>query len=923
MATPSTAQPPIAAAGASQDATSWRGWSCAAVAALAAAALLGRALDSPLLASVIATSIPMAPSTAVAFLLLAASLHPAAPWSRSRGARLGLLLPVLLLAAPALATFAAIVLRHGWAAIASASPSGAWRQPWAMSPLTAGCLAAIALAAALDARGGERRLSAAAVWGAALAAALSSVVLIGYLYDVPLFYGGLIVPMAAPTAAGILLLAGALLGKLGPRFWPWSVFAGDSPRALMMRSFVPLSAALVLLMGWAHIRLPARPVLDGAIILAAIAGVMWLSGLISARASVAIELANRRLRSSERRHRLILETAMDGFWIADLEGRLLEVNETYCRMSGYERRELLSMRISQIDALESPAETAAHIGRLLARGEERFETLHRRKDGTTFPVDICVQHKDFEGGRMVVFLRDITERKRAEAELERLNAAICQAVEAVIITDPQGDIQFVNPAFQALTGYAREEALGKNPRLLKSGRQSPAFYRDMWTTLLSGRTWKGRMINKRKDGTTYAANASISPVRAASGEIVNFVAVQRDVTEELRLDDQLRQAQKMESVGRLAGGVAHDINNVLTAINGYSMFVMEALPEGHPQREDVKEILQSSERATRLTKQLLAFSRKQILQPRVLDLRTCMDEIIHMLRQILGEDIQLATTVAAVPCMVKVDAGQVDQVIINLAVNARDAMPKGGTLTVATEVVEQDEGFRARHPDFPRGRMVRLSAHDTGCGMTDEVKARIFEPFFTTKGAGKGTGLGLATVFGIVKQSGGEIEVESSPEAGSTFRIYLPEAPAEPRERPAAEDGAGTLRGKETVLVVEDEALNRKVMERVLTAKGYTLLVAVDGADALRALERRGKPVDLVITDVVMPGMGGRELALRVSRERLAPRILYISGYTDDALGHQGLLEPGVAFLSKPFSPTELLRKVRAVLDAPADLARA
>lgn len=392
-----------------------------------------------------------------------------------------------------------------------------------------------------------------------------------------------------------------------------------------------------------------------------------------------------------------------------------------------------------------------------------------------------------------------------------------------------------------------------------------------------------------------------------------------------RTEAKLAQSQKMESVGRLAGGVAHDFNNILTAISGYTEFMLKGLGENDPKREDGREILEAAKRAGTLTRQLLAFSRRQILSPKAVDLNKCVGEITNMLRRLIGEDITLSTRLAPVPCTALLDVGQIEQVLVNLVVNARDAMPGGGLIELATELLPASPELAAAHPDLPPGALACLKVRDTGCGMTEEVKKHIFEPFYTTKERGKGTGLGLSTVFGIVKQSGGDVGVESEPGVGTLFRVYFPvhsagaAAPA-----PGGRDGGAAMpRGSETVLLVEDEESLRNLGRRVLLSSGYNVLTAASGAEALKALELHGKPVDLLLTDVVMPGMSGRELARAIADRGLSARTLYMSGYTDDAIVKHGVLETGLAFIYKPFSVDALLLKVRTVLDSPAGQAEA
>jgi PAS domain S-box-containing protein len=509
-------------------------------------------------------------------------------------------------------------------------------------------------------------------------------------------------------------------------------------------------------------------------------------------------------------------------------------------------------------------------------------------------------------------------RVRLAQSQQRLSAALEQTAESVIITDIEGAIIYVNPAFERVSGYSCAEAIGQNPRFLKSGQQDAAFYADLWAAISAGQVWHGRLVNKKKDGTVYTEDATITPVRDESGAIVNYVGVKRDVTRELQLEEQYRQAQKMEAIGRLAGGVAHDFNNLLVVIIGYSELLLDRqLDAASPWRKYVEEIKKAAERAARLTRQLLVFSRQQVLQPEILELNTVVSHIEHMLRRLIGEDIDLITNLEPGLAQVQADAGQIEQIILNLAINARDAMPRGGKLTIQTANVELDETYTRQHVGVEPGPYVMLAVSDTGTGMDAATQARIFEPFFTTKEQGQGTGLGLATVYGIVKQSGGHVWVYSEPGRGTTFKIYLPRVPdtapaLEPEPSPPAMPS-----GAETVLVVEDEEAVRALARQVLEMHGYTVLEASHGGEALLLCEQRREPIHLLLTDVVMPHMSGQELAERLAAQHPEMKVLYMSGYTDQAIVHHGVLEPDLFYLQKPFSSNALVHKVRQVLDTP------
>ena len=522
------------------------------------------------------------------------------------------------------------------------------------------------------------------------------------------------------------------------------------------------------------------------------------------------------------------------------------------------------------------------------------------------------------GGYVIVYGRDITESKRASEARDRLATAVEQAAEGVVITDLKGGIEYVNPAFERITGYARAEVLGQNTRFLKSGQHDESFYRELWDTITRGAVWTGRFVNRRKDGTLYHEDATISPVRDGAGRIVNYVGLKRDVSREVMLEAQLRQSQKIEAVGQLAGGVAHEFNNLLTTILGHSEMVTLGVTPGHPAHGHAVHIRQATGRAAELVHQLLAFGRKQVVRPRVLNLNTVVCEALKLLRPLLGEQIRIETRLAPNLGFVQADQDQIEQLIANLGTNARDAMAQGGVLTIETTCVDLEEALQAEQESILPGRYVALSIQDTGCGMDAETRARVFEPFFTTKEVGRGTGMGLATVHGIVHQHGGRIVVHSVPGQGTTFRVYLPRV-TEKEDRPGASGAAHRTRGgAATVLLVEDEDEVREVAQHILEAEGYTVLTAAHGAAALQVCAQYKARVDLLVTDVVMPRMGGRELAERLVRLHPETKVLYISGYAASFLSTEYRLEPGTAFLPKPFTRGTLAAKVRELLGASA-----
>ncbi|MCK6624344.1 MAG: response regulator [Anaerolineae bacterium] len=507
-------------------------------------------------------------------------------------------------------------------------------------------------------------------------------------------------------------------------------------------------------------------------------------------------------------------------------------------------------------------------------------------------------------------------RSRLTQLHHRLNAAIEQAAEVVVITEVDGKIIYVNPAFEKVSGYSRAEVIGQYPRLLKSGKQNAAFYQELWATLRAGRIWQGRFVNKKKDGALYTEEATISPIKDEAGQLINFVAVKRDITRELQLEQQYHQAQKMEAIGRLTGGIAHDFNNLLTAINGFAELLQVRYSLDDSRKEMVDMILRSGQRAAALIRQLLVFSHQQVINPEVLNLNGIITELNKMLGRIIGEDIRMELHLASDLWSIKADPTQIEQVIVNLAVNARDAMPHGGQLTIETANVILDGDYTATHLNAQPGEYVLLAVSDTGTGMSEAVKAHIFEPFFTTKGAGQGTGLGLATVYGIVEQSGGAIWVYSEERQGTTFKIYLPRAGEAAAQKDRSEADREAPTGHETILVVEDGEAVRALAQETLETQGYTVLVAADGEEALQVAAAYPGPIQLLLTDLIMPYLNGRLLAEELSQVYPDLKILFMSGYTDNTLDRTGLNQDKVNFLQKPFSPIILAQRVRQILDA-------
>jgi two-component system cell cycle sensor histidine kinase/response regulator CckA len=624
---------------------------------------------------------------------------------------------------------------------------------------------------------------------------------------------------------------------------------------------------------------------------------------------------------SEERLRAILESALDAVVTMDSQGVVTGWTSQAENTFGWSRSEALGRTLS--DFLIPPRYREAHrrgLKRFLETGEgpalrKRIEIFALHKDGRELPVELSISPLRLgDAWEFSAFLRDLTAWKQTEAALREL---VERAPVGICRSNPAGRFLSANSALARILGYDSPEELlaldlardvyadsAERQRLLDRDTYTNREYDEVEAT------WK------RKDGIRVTVQLNIRAVRGTAGDVEYYETFVRDVTGQRQLERQLLQAQKMEAVGRLAGGIAHDFNNLLTVILSYSELLLEDAPATGPEREGIEQIRKAADGAGALTRQLLAFSRQQVLEPKVLNINDVVTQTEKLLRRLLGEDVELITSLAEPLGSVRVDPGQLEQVIMNLAVNARDAMPDGGRLSIETENTEMDEAYVRGHPIAQPGPYVMLAMSDTGMGMDEQTKARIFEPFFTTKEPGKGTGLGLATVYGIVRQSGGFIWVYSEPGLGTSFKVYFPRVD-EPVSETARSAAPAPSRGSETILVAEDVAAVRAVTRQMLERQGYTVLDAPDGEAALKVAAAHQGTIHLLLTDVVMPGLSGRHLAARLTQLVPGVKVLYMSGYTDDAIVHHGILQPGIAYLQKPFTPDALTRKVRAVLDGP------
>jgi PAS domain S-box-containing protein len=626
------------------------------------------------------------------------------------------------------------------------------------------------------------------------------------------------------------------------------------------------------------------------------------------------KVAEEALRRSEQKYRELFDHAQVGMFRLSGDGcRLLDAN----------------LKLSQI--LQAPADALIAAGKGIhwadpARFAEFLATLHENRtvEYAELDVETVAGERRFclvsgallpNGSGIEGTIRDMTDHVRESQQQLKLLTAIDQSAEAVVVTDPGGAITYVNPAFERITGYQVDEVLGRNPRFLKSGYQDDTFYADFWHALSTGGLWRGRMVNRRKDGTLYTQDSTFSRVVDRSGTVIGFVAVNRDVTSELELEAQLAHAQRMETIGRLAGGIAHDFNNLLAVIIGSSELALGALEADHPQRADIEEIHSAGERASRLTRQLLAFGRRRPIQAEQLDLCELVDSMEPMIRRLLQSDVLLTCQVEPSTARIIADPSQLEQVVMNLAVNARDAMSSGGRLTIHVAEAELDESSLGAHPFARPGRYVRLTMSDTGIGMDEATRARAFEPFYTTKPPGEGTGLGLAMVYAIMKQCDGYVWLYSEPGHGTTFKLYFPLVEALPAAAVAPVAASRDEADGELILLVEDEPAVLAVTRRVLIDAGYRVVAVGSVAEARTMIERQGDQIDLVLSDVVMPEGGGITLATELREAGRTVPVLLMSGYADESVLERSDELDLPAILGKPFSAADLRRRVREAIN--------
>jgi len=629
-------------------------------------------------------------------------------------------------------------------------------------------------------------------------------------------------------------------------------------------------------------------------------------------------------KSLEKSRRLLAEAqriAHLGCWELDLVNNELTWSDETYRIFGLEPRQFCATYETFLAAVHpEDRELVNHAYTSSVEHDRPYDIVHRvvRNDNAEirYVRELC-EHTRNETGSVVHSLgivHDVTEQHQAKEELRKLSSAIEQSPVSIVITDTHGNIEFVNPKFTQLTGYSHEESIGQNPRILKTGETPQEVYRQLWGDITSGKVWHGEFRNRKKSGEIFMEYATIAPVKSQQGEITNYIAIKEDITERRSLENQLRQAQKMEAVGTLTGGIAHDFNNILSAIIGFGSLLEMEMAKDDPLHDYVIQILAAADRAANLVRSMLAFSRKQAIEVKPVILNHIIAGMEKMLRRLIREDIELQIRITDEPLTVLADWGQIEQVLLNLTTNAKDSMPTGGTIIITIDQTELDESFRIAHSYGEPGSYALITFADNGEGMAESVRMRIFEPFFTTKEVGKGTGLGLAVCYGIIKQHHGYIVCYSEPGRGTTFRIYLP------LSRLAAKQEAATATlpvtgGTETILVAEDDANVRALTTTILTEFGYTVIEARDGAEAVARFFERPDGIQLCLFDVIMPKKSGLDAYEEIKKQRSGIKVLFMSGYQAEISGHDGLLQEGVDLITKPVVPRELLKRIREVLD--------
>jgi PAS domain S-box-containing protein len=636
----------------------------------------------------------------------------------------------------------------------------------------------------------------------------------------------------------------------------------------------------------------------------------------------------------------LFEAFPDAIVAVDREGTIVQINTQAEELFGYAKDELVGQRVEILVPETYRGDHQGHRAGFAQAPKTRrmgagLELSGRRRDGSEFPVEISLSPVSTESGWFVLSaIRDISDRKKIEEELRRANeelyritaeqigeyrsrlaSIIDSSEDAILSKSLDGTITSWNKGAEAIYGYAPEEVIGKRISMLAPSDRADEIA-DILQKIARGETIEHyESIRVTKEGRHVNVSISVSPLRNASGEIVGASAIARDITAQKKAEIQLRQSQKMEAIGRLAGGVAHDFNNILAIINACTEFLRDRIKADAEPAAYVENIRKAAERGATLTRQLLAFSRTPAIRPQILDVNERIKDISKLLRPLLGDDIEVLVLAKSPAAIIEADPGQLDQIVVNFAVNARDAMPRGGKFILETGTAVFDDAFASRHQTMEAGDYIVLAVSDTGHGMDEATLSRVFEPFFTTKEPGKGTGLGLATVYGIVKQNRGHIFVYSEPGNGTTFKVYFPSAEARIGLKSKSElENFSQKRTGNTILLVEDDDIMRPLIRKILEENGYSVATASDGKAALEWTEANAGPLDLLLTDVAMRNMSGPELAERLQASHPTIKVIYMSGYTGELMANRDVLSPGATLLEKPFSRNALLNLVQAML---------
>ncbi|MFH1117430.1 MAG: PAS domain S-box protein [Pseudomonadota bacterium] len=630
-------------------------------------------------------------------------------------------------------------------------------------------------------------------------------------------------------------------------------------------------------------------------------------------------LAEEALRQSEARYKDLFENAVDAIFTEDLRGNFISANKAAEHLMGAARERLLTLNVRDVVVEDDLPLALEQLRRKTEDGVDEagpYELRIRTLDGARKWIEVRSRTIRKNGRPVAVHgvARDITERKHSDMVQRRSAIALEYAAEGVVITDPEGTMQYVNPALERMTGYAKDELLGKNPRILKSGEQDSTFYGQLWNTIRGGEIWTGRLVNRRKDGTLYTEDATISPVRDVSGAITNFVGMKRDITEQMELSKQLLHAQKMQAVGTLAGGIAHDFNNLLQAILGYSELLLLGKDKEDRDCRKIEVIQQAARDGADLVSRILTFSRKLESRTRPIDLNEQIRKAQRLLRRTVPRMIEIRLVLDEKPAVIDADPAQVEQVLLNLAVNAQHAMPNGGQILIETKHVSLNDEYVRTHLGIKPGLYVLLAVSDTGSGMEPEVMDRIFEPFFTTKINGQGTGLGLSTVHGIVSQHGGYIRCYSEPGRGTSFKIFFPVSSGELLPDKAAAREMPAM-GTETILLVDDDERVRTMARQMIEVGGYKVITVHSGEEALDLYARSRKDIDLIILDLIMPGMGGKRCLEELLSIDPDAKVIVASGYPSNGLTRNERGRGAGGFVSKPYDSRDILSAIRKVLD--------